>query len=59
MHSKKCILTLYSVLQEQLRDTALLVIANKQDIPGAYKAAELTSELDLLSLRNRPWCAWG
>lgn len=59
MHSEKYIRTICCVLQEQLRDTALLVIANKQDISGAMKAAELTSELDLLSLRNRPWCAWG
>merc|ERR1712014_217506 len=33
----------------------LLVFANKQDLPNAVAAAELTEQLSLPSLRNRKW----
>jgi ADP-ribosylation factor protein 1 len=33
----------------------LLVFANKQDLPNAMNAAEITDKLGLHSLRNRRW----
>jgi signal recognition particle receptor subunit beta len=47
---------LKSVLQlkeDELRDAVLLVFANKQDLPNAMSAAELTDKLGLNQLRNR------
>ena len=41
--------------EEELRDAVLLVFANKQDLPNAMNAAELTDKLRLNSLRNRNW----
>ncbi|CAO1382028.1 unnamed protein product [Diamesa hyperborea] len=41
--------------EEELRDAVLLVFANKQDLPNAMNAAELTEKLRLNSLRNRNW----
>ena len=39
---------------DELRGCALLVLANKQDQPGAMPVAELTDRLGLQALR-RPW----
>ncbi|KFM26888.1 ADP-ribosylation factor 1 [Auxenochlorella protothecoides] len=39
----------------QLRDAVLLVFANKQDLPNAMNAAEITDKLGLHSLRQRHW----
>ena len=45
-----------SVLEdERLKDAALLVFANKQDIPGALNTSELTNKLELDKYRNRQW----
>ena len=44
-------------VQEELRDAVLLVFANKQDLPNAMNAAEITDKLGLHSLRQRHWCA--
>jgi ADP-ribosylation factor 1/2 len=41
--------------EDALRDSALLVFANKQDLPNAMNAAEMTEKLGLHSLRNRHW----
>ncbi|KAI9680710.1 MAG: hypothetical protein M1817_004150 [Caeruleum heppii] len=41
--------------EDELRDAALLVFANKQDLPNAMNAAEITDELGLHSLRQRSW----
>lgn len=41
--------------EPQLRDATLLVYANKQDVPGAASAAEVSAELGLPSLRGRTW----
>jgi len=41
--------------QHELRDAALLVIANKQDIPHSLQPAELMEKLSLSSLRGRDW----
>ena len=44
----------FSQLQEdELRDAVLLVFANKQDLPNAMSAAELTEKLGLRSLSSR------
>ncbi|KAK2975026.1 hypothetical protein RJ640_017254, partial [Escallonia rubra] len=37
---------------EELRDTVLLVYANKQDLPHAMNATEITEKLDLHSVRQ-------
>lgn len=39
--------------EDELRDAVLLVFANKQDLPNAMTAAELTDRLGLNQLRNR------
>lgn len=41
--------------QDELRDALLLVFANKQDLPNAMNAAEITDKLGLHSLRQRHW----
>ncbi|KAH0468722.1 hypothetical protein IEQ34_001954 [Dendrobium chrysotoxum] len=40
---------------DELRDAVLLVLANKQDLPNAMNAAEITDKLGLHSLRQRHW----
>ncbi|KAJ0978658.1 hypothetical protein J5N97_014132 [Dioscorea zingiberensis] len=41
--------------EDELRDAVLLVFANKQDLPNAMNAAEITDRLGLHSLRHRHW----
>merc|ERR1712088_205371 len=41
--------------EDELREAVLLVFANKQDLPNAMNAAEITDKLGLHSLRNRNW----
>ena len=41
--------------EDELRDAMLLVFANKQDLPNAMNAAEITDKLGLHSLRQRNW----
>jgi ADP-ribosylation factor protein 1 len=41
--------------EDELRDAVLLVFANKQDLPNAMNAAEITDKLGLHSLRQRAW----
>lgn len=41
--------------EDELRDSILLVFANKQDLPQAMNAAEMTDKLGLSSLRHRQW----
>lgn len=36
-------------------DAAVLVLANKQDLPNALTAAEMTDQLGLRNLKNRSW----
>jgi len=40
---------------DELRDATLLVFANKQDLPNAMNAAEITDKLGLHSLKQRNW----
>ena len=47
---------LAAMLQEdELRESALLVFANKQDQPGAKGAGEISEALRLGELRDRNW----
>merc|ERR1712076_314977 len=41
--------------EDEMRDAVLLVFANKQDLPNAMTAAEITEKLGLHNLRNRQW----
>jgi ADP-ribosylation factor-like protein 1 len=41
--------------EEELKDTVLLIFANKQDLPTALSAEQLTEQLDLTSLKSRTW----
>ena len=41
--------------EDEMRDAIVLVFANKQDLPNAMAAAEITDKLQLSSLRNRQW----
>ena len=43
------------LLQDELREAVLLVFANKQDLPNAMNAAEITDKLGLHALRQRRW----
>lgn len=40
---------------DQLRDCVLLVFANKQDLPNAMHAADMTDKLGLNNLKQRNW----
>jgi ADP-ribosylation factor protein 1 len=40
---------------DQLRDCILLTFANKQDLPNAMNAAEMTDKLGLHNLKQRNW----
>lgn len=47
---------LTKMLQEdELKDAALLVFANKQDLPNALSVSDLTEKLGLHNLRGKPW----
>merc|ERR1712205_204079 len=39
--------------EDEMRDAVLLVFANKQDLPNAMPAAEVTEKLGLHTMRNR------
>jgi ADP-ribosylation factor protein 1 len=41
--------------EDELRDALLLVFANKQDLPNAMNASEITDKLGLHGLRSRTW----
>ena len=41
--------------EDELRESILLVYANKQDLPNAMSAAEMTDKLGLHDLRGRQW----
>eukprot|EP01134_Creolimax_fragrantissima_P007637 CFRG7637T1 len=41
--------------EDELRDSVLLVFANKQDLPSAVPVSELTDLLGLQGLSNRQW----
>lgn len=41
--------------EDELRDAVLLVFANKQDLPNAMSATDITEKLQLSGIRNRNW----
>jgi len=41
--------------EDELQDAVVLVFANKQDLPNALSAADLTDRLGLNQLKNRQW----
>merc|ERR1711941_229394 len=41
--------------EDELRYAALLVLANKQDLPTSMTAAEVAEKLGLQTMRNRQW----
>ncbi|KAK9470929.1 ADP-ribosylation factor family-domain-containing protein [Dipodascopsis tothii] len=41
--------------EEELADAALLVFANKQDLPGAMTAPEVSEALGLVGMKDRSW----
>jgi len=41
--------------EDELKDSTILVFANKQDLPNAMSVSELTEKLDLHNLRGRKW----
>lgn len=43
----------FQLKEDELRDAVILVFANKQDMPNAMTAAELTNALNLNNMRNR------
>lgn len=54
MHTSKE--ELHAMLEEEeLRDAALLIFANKQDMAGAMSTTEVSEGLGLSTLKNRQW----
>jgi len=41
--------------EDELKEAALLVFANKQDLPGAASVNEISDKLGLNNIRNRKW----
>ena len=39
----------------EMKDAVLLVVANKQDLPGAMSSSEITDALGLSKIRDREW----
>lgn len=44
--------------EDELRDSALLVFANKQDLPGALSEAQVSEQLGLNRLKGRSWAIY-
>lgn len=44
--------------EDELRDSALLVFANKQDLPGALPEAQVSEQLGLNRLKGRSWAIY-
>lgn len=45
--------------EDELKDAALLVLANKQDLPGAGEVSDIAEQLGLKGLRRRQWFIQG
>lgn len=41
--------------EDELKDALLLVFANKQDLPNALPASDISEKLGLPEMRNRSW----
>lgn len=46
-------------LEDDDQNAAMLVLANKQDLPRAMSISEMTDKLQLNSIRDRPWYIQG
>ena len=47
---------LYKLLNEEdLKDTCILIMANKQDLPGAMTTPEIAEAMGLASVKGRAW----
>ena len=52
--------TLKELLQDsKLANAVLLVLANKQDLPGSASVATLGDRLELFKIKNRKWYIQG
>ncbi len=48
---------LWNILKEkELKTTIFLVMANKQDLPGAASSEEVSKELEVDRVKDRPIC---
>ncbi|XP_064393833.1 uncharacterized protein LOC135341252 [Halichondria panicea] len=45
--------------EDELKESILLVLANKQDLPNAMSTQEVTEKLDLTSIKERNWYIQG
>ena len=43
--------------EDKLRDTVVVVFANKQDLPQAMSVAEMTDKLGLVDVHTHKWCS--
>lgn len=41
--------------EEELKDSKLLIFANKQDLPGAFDEGQVSESLGLSELKDRQW----
>ncbi|ETV97419.1 ADP-ribosylation factor 1 [Aphanomyces invadans] len=48
-----------TLAQDELQDACVLVFANKQDLPSAMSASEITDKMGLAGLRSRRWFVQG
>ncbi|KAL6066116.1 Arf GTPase arf3 [Balamuthia mandrillaris] len=46
------------LLEDELKDAAFLVLANKQDLPGVLSEAEVSAALELDRLKERQWAIY-
>lgn len=45
--------------EEEMKDCIVLIMANKQDIPGALTATQVTEQLGMSQLKGRKWLVQG
>lgn len=45
--------------EDELKDSALLVMANKQDLKNSMTPKDLTEKLELSKIKDRPWLVQG
>lgn len=54
-----CAAELHDLLKEErLAGASLLVLANKQDLPGAYSSDQIREALDLNSIKTHNWALY-
>ena len=45
--------------EEELKDTSVLIMANKQDFPGAISPNSISEKLEMQSIKCREWLVQG